>query len=248
MESFQRELRRHTIQYEAIQGMEWKKITNHIIKQYPKIDSPPFYTGFSMIVVDGPSAKQTKYEWIIMILTWTTASRHNLLSRNLWPKPEIKTGQELNTMPMHDKQWGTKTNTWRSHGPSDKTKSWTGSSPRLTTPRLISTSATAERPTISYDPRQSKHIFTKINIDEPKPTDNIWIGTSHVFLPTFWCQKCNSWSSHHDQLHDERIRWQTNKNAQMAKMDEQRKQTQQNKTITALHNSRPTIGTIITSA
>jgi hypothetical protein len=248
MESFQRVLRRHIIQYKAIQGTEWMKITNHIIKQYQKVDSPPFYTGFDMIVVNGPSAKQTKYAWILVLIKWTTTCRHDLLSCNLWPKPEIKTGQELNTMPMHDKQWGTKTNTWRSHGPSDKTKSWTGSSPRLTTPRSISTSATAERPTISYDPRQSKHIFTKINIDEPKPTDNIWIGTSHVFLPTFWCQKCNSWSSHHDQLHDERIRWQTNKNAQMAKMDEQRKQTQQNKTITALHNSRPTIGTIITSA
>jgi hypothetical protein len=181
-----------------------------------------------MIVVDGPSANQTKYEWILMLLKWTTASCHDLLSRNLWPKPEIKTGQELNTMPMHDNQWDTETNTWRSHGPSDKTKSWVASSPRLTTPRSISTAATAYQTTISYDPRQSKHSFTKINIDEPKPTYNVWIGTSHVFLPTFWCQKCNSWSSHHDKLHDERIRWQNNKNAQMAKMDEQRKQTQQN--------------------
>jgi hypothetical protein len=129
---------------------------------------------------------------------------------------------------VHDNQWGTATNTWRSYGPSDKNKSQTGSSPKLTTPRSISTAVTAERPTISYDPRQSKHIFTKINIDEPKPTYNIWIVTSHEFLPTFWCQKCNSWSSHHDQLHDERIRWQTNRNAQMAKMDDQRKQTQQN--------------------
>jgi hypothetical protein len=58
MESFQRELRRHTIQYEAIQGTEWKKITNHVIKQYQKVDSPPFYTGFNMIVVKGPSANQ----------------------------------------------------------------------------------------------------------------------------------------------------------------------------------------------
>jgi hypothetical protein len=104
MESFQRELRRHTIQYEAIQGTEWKKITNHIIKQYQKIDPPPFYTGFNMIVVDGPSANQKKYEWIIKLVTWTTANRHDLLSRNLWPKPEIKTGQELNTMPMHANQ------------------------------------------------------------------------------------------------------------------------------------------------
>jgi hypothetical protein len=228
MESFQRELQRNTIQYQAIQGTEWKKITNHIIKQYQKIDSPSFYTSFNMIVVDGPSANQTKYEWIVKILTWTTATRHDLLSRNLWPKPEIKTGQELNTMPMHANQWGNTTNTWRSQGLSDKTRSWADSSPRLTTPRSISTTATADQTTISYNPRQSKHIFTKININEPKPTDNICIGTSHVFLPTFWCQKCNSWSSHHDQLNDERIRWQNNKNAQMAKMDDQHKQTKQN--------------------
>jgi hypothetical protein len=184
-----------------------------------------------MIVVDGSSATQTKYEWILKLLTWTTTTRHDLLSRNLWPKPEIKTGQELNTMLMHANQWGNTTNTWRSQGHSDKTRSWGASSPRLTTPRSISTTATTEQTTISYDPRQSKHIFTKIHINEPKPTDNLWIGTSHVFLPTFWCQKCNSWSSHHDQLHDERIRWQNNKNAQMAKMDEQQKQTKQNQTI-----------------
>jgi hypothetical protein len=54
--------RRHTIQYEAIQGTEWKKITNHVIKQYQKVDSSPFYTGFNMIVVNCPSANQTKYE------------------------------------------------------------------------------------------------------------------------------------------------------------------------------------------
>jgi hypothetical protein len=113
MESFQRELRRHIIQYEATQGTEWKKITNHIIKQYQKVDSPPFYTGFNMIVVNGPSAKQTKYAWILMLIKWTTTCRHDLLSHNLWPKPEIKTGQELNTLPMHDKQWGTETNTWK---------------------------------------------------------------------------------------------------------------------------------------
>jgi hypothetical protein len=32
MESFTRELRRHIKQYDAIQGSEWKKITNHIIR------------------------------------------------------------------------------------------------------------------------------------------------------------------------------------------------------------------------
>jgi hypothetical protein len=66
-----------------------------------------------------------------------------------------------------------------------------------------------------------------VNIDAPKPTDNILIGTSHVFLPTFWCSKCDSWSIHHVKFHDERIRWQTMKNAQMVKQDEYRKQTQQ---------------------
>jgi hypothetical protein len=124
IESFQRELRRHTIQYEAIQRTEWKKITNHIIKQYQKVDSPPCHTGFNMIVVNGPSANQTKYEWILMLLKWTTASFHDLLSRSLWPKPEIRTGQELNIKPMHDNQWGTETNTWKAYGHSDKTKSW----------------------------------------------------------------------------------------------------------------------------
>jgi hypothetical protein len=83
-----------------------------------------------MIVVDGPSTNQTKYEWIIKLLTWTNASRRDLLSRNLWPKPEIKTGQELNTMHMHNNQWGKETNKWRSEGPSDKTKTWASSSPR----------------------------------------------------------------------------------------------------------------------
>jgi hypothetical protein len=34
MESFTRELRRHIAQYDVIQGSEWKKITNHIIRKY----------------------------------------------------------------------------------------------------------------------------------------------------------------------------------------------------------------------
>jgi hypothetical protein len=61
MESFTRELRRHIKQYDAIQGSEWKKITNHIIKQYQKIDPPPLNTGFNMIIVRGPSTTDTKY-------------------------------------------------------------------------------------------------------------------------------------------------------------------------------------------
>jgi hypothetical protein len=60
------------------------------------------------------------------------------------------------------------------------------------------------------------------------PTYNVWIGTSHIFLPTFWCSKCNSWSSHHNKLHDERTRWQAMKTAQLAKQEEYRKQNPQN--------------------
>jgi hypothetical protein len=51
MEGFQKELRRHIKQYDAIQVKEWKKITNHVLKQYQKIDSPPFNTGFNMLIV-----------------------------------------------------------------------------------------------------------------------------------------------------------------------------------------------------
>jgi hypothetical protein len=36
MESFTRELRRHIKQYDAIQGREWKKITNHIHQTIPE--------------------------------------------------------------------------------------------------------------------------------------------------------------------------------------------------------------------
>jgi hypothetical protein len=38
--------------------------------------------------------------------------------------------------------------------------------------------------------------------------------------------KCNSYSSYHDKIHDERIRWQNMKDAQIAKQVEQRKQNQ----------------------
>jgi hypothetical protein len=44
-----------------------------------------------------------------------------------------------------------------------------------------------DRSALSYDPYLSTHVFTKVNIDAPKPKDNIWIGVSHIFLPTFWC-------------------------------------------------------------
>jgi hypothetical protein len=87
MESFTRELRRHIKQNDAIQGSEWKKITNHIIRQYQKIDSPPFNTGFNMIIIRGPSTTYTKYGWLCILLEWTNSTRHDLITRNLWPKP-----------------------------------------------------------------------------------------------------------------------------------------------------------------
>jgi hypothetical protein len=68
MEGFQRELRRHIKQYDAIQGGKWKKITHHVIIQYQKIDSPPFNTGFNMLVVTGPSPTHTKYGWRCVLL------------------------------------------------------------------------------------------------------------------------------------------------------------------------------------
>jgi hypothetical protein len=126
-----------------------------------------------------------------------------------------------------------------SRGTAAKSKTWADSSTKLTTLRSISTAATTDRSTISYDPYLSTHVFTKVNIDAPKPTDTIWIGVSHVFLRTFWCTKCNSWSSHHEKKHDERIRWQNMKDAQIAKQVEYRKQTQQSHYGPAQQQDRP---------
>jgi hypothetical protein len=228
MESFTREIQRHIKQYDAISGSKWKKITSHIIRHNQKIDSQPFNTGFNVIIVKGPSASDTKYGWLYILLDWTNSKCHDLITHNLWPKPEIATNQELKTMPIHDKPWGTKLNSWRSQGTAAKSKTWAESSAKLTTPRSISTAAIMDRSAVSYDPYLSTHIFTKVDIDAPKPTDNIYIGVSQVFLPPFWCAKCNSWSSHHETIHDERIRWQNMKDAQVAKQVEQRKQNQQN--------------------
>jgi hypothetical protein len=199
MAGFQRELQRHIKQYDAIQGSEWKKITNHIIRQYHKIDSSPFNTRFNMLVVTGSAKTQTKYGWLCTLLKWTNTTRHDLSSRNIWPKPGIDTNQELNTMSMHDKQWGTEGNSWKSIRTTAKTQPWPDSSTKQTRPRSISTATTADISNSSYDPYLSMHVFTKLNIDAPKLTDKIWISTSHIFLPTFWCSTCDSWSSHDDK-------------------------------------------------
>jgi hypothetical protein len=70
---------------------------------------------------------------------WTNNTRHDLITRNILPTPEITTSQELNTMSMHDKQWGTDVNSWKSQGTITKPKTWAYSSTKLTTPRSIST-------------------------------------------------------------------------------------------------------------
>jgi hypothetical protein len=88
MEGFQRELWRHIKQYDTIQGNEWKKITNHIISQYHTIDSSPFQTGFNMQVVLVPTKVQTKYGWLCTLLEWTNITRRDLITCNIWPKPE----------------------------------------------------------------------------------------------------------------------------------------------------------------
>jgi hypothetical protein len=172
-EGFQSERRGHIKQYDEIQGSEWSKITNHIIRQYQKIHSPPFNTGFNMLVVTGPTKTHTKYGWRCVLLEWTNNTHHDLITRNLWPKPETTTSQELNTMPMHDKPWGTYVNSRKSQGTTSKSKTWADSPTKLTTPRSISTAATEDRSNISYDPYISRHVFTKVNIDAPKPTENI---------------------------------------------------------------------------
>jgi hypothetical protein len=142
-----------------------------------------------MLVVTGPSKEQTKYGWLCTLLKWTNITRHNLITRNIWPTPETTTNQDLNTMPMHDKQWGTDSNSWNTTKNTAKVKPWPDSSTKQTTPRSISTAAIADPSNVSYDQYLSTHVFTKVNIDALKPTYNIWIVTSNVFLPTFWCSK-----------------------------------------------------------
>jgi hypothetical protein len=100
---------------------------------------------------------------------------------------------------------------------------------KIKTPRLISSAATADPTTISSYPRRSKHIFTKININEPKPTYNLWI-VRVIMINSM----TNGFAGKTIKTHKWQ-KWMTNTN-------------EQNKTIMALRSSRPTIGMIATSA
>jgi hypothetical protein len=80
--------------------------------------------GFNMLVVTGPGKTQKKYGWLCTLLEWTNTTHHDLITRNLLPNPEITTSQKLNTMPLHEKQWGTDGNSWKSNTTTAKTNPW----------------------------------------------------------------------------------------------------------------------------
>jgi hypothetical protein len=158
--------------------------------------------GFNMKIITGPKL-QTKYGWLCTLLEWPNITRHDLITQNIWPKPETSNNQELNKMPMHEKQWGTNTKSWGNTKDTTNAKQWPDSSTKQTTLRSLSTATKTDQSDISYDPYRSKHIFRKAKHEAPAPTDNVWIRTSHILLPTFWCPKCDKWTSHHEKLYDE---------------------------------------------
>jgi hypothetical protein len=75
-----------------------------------------------MLVITGPAKPQMKYGWLCTLLEWTNTTHHDLITRNLWPKPETTTSQELNKIPIHDKQWGTYSNSWNTTKNTAKVK------------------------------------------------------------------------------------------------------------------------------
>jgi hypothetical protein len=121
----------------------------------PQIDSAPFQTGFNMKVVSGQTKVQTKYGWLRTLLEWTNSTCHDLITRNLWPKPETNNNQEFNTMPMHENKWATESNYWDTTKDTAKVKQWSDSSTKQTTPRSISTATPTDRTkNTSYDSYQ----------------------------------------------------------------------------------------------
>jgi hypothetical protein len=139
--------------------MNRKKITNHIIRQYLKIDELEFQTGFNIGVLAGPR-QHTKFAWLCTLLEWTNITHHDLISHNLWPRPEIINNQDLNTMRMHERKLGGNDKQWGGNKVMTNTKEWASASAK-TTMRSISTATTAERSIISYDITRTKHRFTK---------------------------------------------------------------------------------------
>jgi hypothetical protein len=84
-----------------------------------------------------PLWRTPKYGWLCTLLEWTNTTRHDLITRKLWPKPETTNSQELNTMPMHDKQWGTYSNLLNTTKNTAKVKPWPDSSTKQTVKLLL---------------------------------------------------------------------------------------------------------------
>jgi hypothetical protein len=77
-----------------------------------------------MKIVTGQPKLQTKYRWLCTHLEWTNSTRHDIITQNLWPKSETSNNQELNTMPMHEKQWATESNSWGKTKDTANAKQW----------------------------------------------------------------------------------------------------------------------------
>jgi hypothetical protein len=84
---------------------------------------------------------------------------------------------------MHEKQSGKNDKPWSGRKVMTNIKQWASASAK-TTPRSISTATEAERSTVSYNITRTKYRFTKPNHEALALADNVWIGISHVFLPT----------------------------------------------------------------
>jgi hypothetical protein len=88
-----------------------------------------------MQVVTGPTKAQTKYGWLCTLLKWTDITRHDLITHNIWPKPETNSNQELNTMPMNEHKWATESSSRNTTKYTARVKPWPDSSIKKTTPR-----------------------------------------------------------------------------------------------------------------
>jgi hypothetical protein len=98
--------------------------------------------GFNMQVVSGLTKLQTEYGWLCTLIEWTNITHHELISHNLWHKPETNNSQELNTMPMHENKRATESNYWGTTKDTANAKQLPDSSTKQTKPRSISTVTT----------------------------------------------------------------------------------------------------------
>jgi hypothetical protein len=93
-------------------------------------------------------------------------------------KKELTENQEFTTMPMHPIGWWANnknkqivSSVWGADGTSSQLK-------RI--PASFSDSTITDNTSVnSYDITKTNHIFTACHNDEPKPSDNVWIGISH---------------------------------------------------------------------